>query len=803
MGNLGTMISGAKNVFIDSETCGLHGMPVLLQYAEEDGPIHLHEVWKEPVGKTLELIEYFCRNYIIGFNLSFDWFHLTKLQTIWSMLAKDTIPENCIDLIGILESKGCDGPCIKPVAALDLLLHSRKGPYQSLMDREDIRIRRVPTALAYALAQELESRVNLDGIYFARFADKDAPKWRVYDIVSKNGIVNRDFKDVVLKFAPAGGLKFLAEYALKIPPKYHYEDIEVAKVNRPVELGYAPYAVALSNHDRGWSVADETGKLVGFTWPGVIPIHIKHWHENEPAREYASDDIVYTRKLYEHFERPPVGDDDSELAIAVASIRWHGFEYDRQGLLELRAVAENKVKNSPVNPNKPSEVRDFVAEMLEPIELELLLESTKKANLEQIQAWRIEEREACSKCNEAGCTRCGGKGYLEPGPHPAAQRAKEILDIKIANKEIELYDKLLSGRRFHPSFKVIGTLSSRMAGADGLNPQAIKKGFDTRSKFTLKTPGNVLSIGDFSSFEVTLADAVFNDPDLRQTLIEGKKVHALLGVEMFPGHTYEEIIASESQKEDFYTKGKQGFFGFLYGGDDSTWTKKLGIPADQAKRAYEKWCAKYPGIGKARMRIYDAFCSMRQPGGIGSAVVWHEPDDYCETALGFRRYFTLENMVCKTLFELANKPPKSWQNCPFKVVRRDREQSASGAVQSALYGCAFQIQAANMRAANNHLIQSFGATITKAVQRRIWDLQPAGVHPLYVSPTNIHDEIFSSTHPDFVEPVAEVVRDAVESFRPHCPLIGLDWVKDASSWADKHGSSGSGMIKIRAPKPKV
>ena len=32
-------------------------MPVLIQYAIEDGPITLHEVWRRPIGETLDLIE--------------------------------------------------------------------------------------------------------------------------------------------------------------------------------------------------------------------------------------------------------------------------------------------------------------------------------------------------------------------------------------------------------------------------------------------------------------------------------------------------------------------------------------------------------------------------------------------------------------------------------------------------------------------------------------------------------------------------------------------------------------------------
>ena len=390
-------------------------------------------------------------------------------------------------------------------------------------------------------------------------------------------------------------------------------------------------------------------------------------------------------------------------------------------------------------------------------------------------------------------------GKLQPGLHPAAERARHILEIKIASKEIELYKKLLQAGRFHASFKVIGTLSSRMAGGDGLNPQGISRAEEIRKMFPLTWDGMTLCGGDFSSFEITLADAVFNDPVLRQSLLEGKKLHALLGMEFFPGHTYEEVVASANSKVlDMYTKGKNGVFGFLYGGDYNTWVQKLGIPQKVAESAYNRWVAKYKGIGEARMRIFNSFCSMRQSGGIGTQVVWNDPDDYVETFLGFRRYFTLENKICKALFDLASNVPKLWKQCPIKCVRRDRVQTVGGAVSSALYGTAFQIQAASMRAANNHQIQSPGAEITKKLQRNIWNLQPHGVNEFIVLPINVHDEVLSVTKPEFIEAVTQVTIETVESFRPQVPLIGMDFIKNMKNWAEK--KSGSDIVKITYKK---
>ena len=77
-----------SKVYLDTETCGLHSMMVLLQYAEEDGPIQLHEVWRRPIRETLRLIEWLCEHTVVGFNLSFDWFHIAKTYTVFRLATR-------------------------------------------------------------------------------------------------------------------------------------------------------------------------------------------------------------------------------------------------------------------------------------------------------------------------------------------------------------------------------------------------------------------------------------------------------------------------------------------------------------------------------------------------------------------------------------------------------------------------------------------------------------------------------------------------------------------------------------------
>ena len=778
-------------IFEDIETCGLHGMPVLIQYAINDGDIILWDVWHEPIADTLQLLENFCEDDVCGFNLAFDWFHLCKLYTILQLYPDSSIkPKDDIDGIAMLEKQARFGPCLKPKRALDLMLHARKGPYQSLMARDDIRIKRVPTVLAYSLAKELEDRVEVDAIYFAKRKDKWAPRWAVLDIED-----DPDFKDVVLRFNPSGALKTLASHALKIPEAeiLRYSDIEVDKKMRPKEYGYAPFAEAVGRPGR-WNWA----------WPEVIHTHIDHWRYNPRARKYAGKDVEYTRGLYHFFKEPEFGDDDSELACMVAAVRWHGFAVDDVKIKDQKKKTRESRTNTPV---APAQALYYIREPMQTEVERMSLNGTAKALLEKmVNEWPCD----CTYDVPVPptCPLCNGNRL-----HPSASRAQEVLEARKSIKEEELYDKLLRSGRFHASFVVIGALSSRMAGADGLNAQGINHKKDVRACFTLADTGYILCGGDFDSFEVVLAEAAYNDAQLRRALTELKpcemcsatgeyngkkcsecggtkqatnKIHALYAMSMFPGKSYADVIRSKGSKiKDYYTAGKQGVFSKIYGGDWSTLVRKQGLPEDVAKAADESFGQQFPGVREAQRQIFESFCSMRQPGGIGSKVIWHEPAEYVESLMGFRRYFTLENNICRALFQLANKPPKHWKDIKTKVRRRDRDQYVGGAVSSALYGAAFGIQSCAMRAAANHVIQSSGATITKAVQRRVWNHQPSGVHEFKVIPMNIHDEILTPCKPEVADAVQATVYATIEEFRPRVPLIAMEWKQGMKSWAEK------------------
>lgn len=831
-------------IFFDSETCGFHGVMTLLQYAYDDGPVILHDVWCEPIIDTLVIFEELANHSggVVGFNLSYDWFHVQKMTNCLRLLAdrvgSDEIPRDHITTFTEIEPLARDGDCIKPVTALDLMLYARKGPYQSTMGRKAIRLRRVPKILAYELVEELEQRVPLKDIYFAKRANKNEPKWKIFPIVNK--VTKREdenFVDIVLKFRPSSALKAIVIDAglRRADTRLLFHQVDPG--SKPIEIGWAPYAKAISSESRHWFA--KVGSKKGFAWPSLIDEHIDHWRYNSLARQYASEDVSDLQLLYNHFGKPELGDTDSVLSCMVGSCRWRGYAIDVEAVKALRQEQIDRIKTVP---RDPSRVYVYLSEVMSDIEKNILLDdngnpTTAKVKLEAIEKEMVQDCTCVKYSDEASvdwsvddllnvnnktfdpnCPICKGVGSLK---HPAAIRAYEVLEARKGYNRKVLFDKLLQAGRFHASLSVIGSLSSRMSGStevsDGkkssnLNPQGIPHEKKIRKAFTLAMPGHILNGGDYDAYEVSIAEARYNDPDLRKQLLtcnncgyvcdldeyqseictkcgeedSRRKIHGLFAMELFPGNDYNTIIASKGTAFDMYDYGKRGLFGgVFYGGDENTLFKRLNIALDVGKEARDKFFNRYKGVGQAQQSCYDRFCSMRQPGGIGKRVEWHEPDEFVESLTGFKRWFSLENTISRHLFELAENPPEPWTKLKIQVVRRDREQNVGNAVRSAIFAAAFQIQAGVMRAALNHEIQSTGATLTKDLQAEIWKHQPYGVAKWMVQPLNIHDEVMCPSDPSIADDVESTVNTFNAGARSIVPLLKMSWKKGMKNWAEK------------------
>lgn len=742
-------------IFLDTETCGLVGPIVLIQYSDsaDTGTVHLHEVWKTPVYKTLALIERICNDNVCVFNLSFDWFHINKLYNLLVLVSDKRKPPSITEMSNNSNAQSVSY-CLRPRKALDLFLHIRKTEWQSLMDRRDIRIKRVPRSTSIGLCQLLQSKIPLSSIFF-HYRPKQQYRWQIEEIEAEPQLV-----DIVLKFGASSGLKPLCSEIFK----KSCLDFPIHKMYWPEEDNYNPYDTR---------------------WTKVIKNHIEIWHDDKKARGYAEDDVILLRDLYYYFGSPDPGDVDSELAVCVGAVRWKGYAVNLDAI--NRRVLENLkflqwfLKEYRINYNSPVKVRDWLkkdATELEQLAVVNTNEKTLKL-LEKIYGNSIHTEgtgsiKAIKTCSDI------------------ASKAKAIIECRHRAKENIVLERLARVQRFCPEFKVIGTKSGRMSGGGetvgrrvggSINPQGIKRDVNYRKLFTLSDNDYATSGGDFKSFEVAITHAACQDRQLGEELASGVSMHGVFG-ELFYGESYDDIISSKGTNADMYVPAKAAAFGYIYGAHLPKIAETLGIGESDAERGYEELKKRYPNLVSWRERIFKSFCSLQQPNGIGTSIIWNDPPNFIASLLGFRRYFTLENRICKVLFELASRGLRVSDTRRALIKRRDRYQTLQGATQSALYACSFIIQARNMRAAANHVIQSTGAYICKELQRAIWALQPIGIHEWVVQPMNIHDEVVVVHKKGLEDAIEYIALKVCERYKRIVPLVAIDWKKNIETWGD-------------------
>lgn len=805
--------------FIDTETCGFHGVPVTIQWAADDGPVHLHHIWLESFDSTLDLIQEFVNNRVVFHNARFDWFHLSKIYHMLNSVrfyGPKMTPLEYAKAHGWAEWAEYEmaAPirgCLKPRACVDtLLLASRCEEQSYLMASKPVWVRRVPVGLSEPLMALLEEKAqSLPWIMFAKRAKPAAPRWKTSDCKDLNGNNDSSFKDLKLSFSPSKSLKHLSAYLCDHNVRHKYEDIGYA--TQPAEEGFAPFVHLLTEESRDWLYDGLP------TWPVLIEEHIKHWAEDESAQEYAVDDITMLRKLYEYFGSPE-DDQDSILACQVASVRLRGFDVNLEGVREQLEASMKVVHSAKLNVDSPKQVLGYVAEALDTMEQFVLADGCDQKVIDEIKKTYgdLDERETCT-CVEAGedsifedeslgcepdggitrregvCQRCEGLGHVGPGPMPVIARVEHIEVVRKHKKRVQLFDKLLLAKRAYPDFNVIGTKSGRMSGASGLNFHGVDSSDEVRSLFTLADEGLVLSAGDYSSQELAIAATTMNDSDLMRDMESGKSLHGMFSAELFET-TYEDIMESYAANHDFrYGKGKSAVYLTLYGGTFATLAKNCGVDIKVAERAYNMMVQKYPQMGSTRKAITVKFSSITN--GADNHMRFKLPEErFINSIFGFKRHFDAEYTVQKGIWDTVKNLPEEWRKLTLKVQRDrknpERIQTITGAVQSALYGACYSIQNQIIRASNNHVIQSTGRELTVGMQAHIWQLQPQGIHPFELTLMSIHDELAVVSSSGLVEEVKVCVQNKVEEQREHVPLTCIEWFTNNKSWAEKgHGQN--------------
>jgi hypothetical protein len=684
-----------KTYLIDTETCGFYGVPVTIQWALLDGPVHLHHIWLEPIEKTVKLIEEFVDNRVVFHNARFDWFHLSKIyHMLTSVVSYDPKIKTPLDWARArgfgdwaqIEMNSPNRECLKPRACVDtLLLASRCREQSFLMASKPVWVRRVPVGAVGVLKGILEEKAQeLPWIMFADRADPCGDRWSESDCTDRHGDFDPSFKDLKLSFKPSKSLKHLAAYLCDHNVEHRYEDIAYA--TQPAEEGFAPFVMLLTNEENGWLY---DGKP---TWPLLIEEHINHWATNTAAQEYAEDDITMLRKLYQHFGSLEE-DEDSLLACQVASVRIKGFAVDLDGMKDQLENSLKVIHSAKINVDSSKQVLDFVAEAFDTSEQFLLADGCDQKVIDEIKKeyGDLQERETCPCCEESEetifededlglepehgitrkdgvCQRCNGLGYVGPGPMPVVARVEHVELVRKHKKRRQLFDKILLAKRAYPDFNVIGAKSGRMSGSSGLNFHGVDSSDEVRALFTLADAGLVLSAGDYSSQELAIAATTMCDDDLMRDMESGQSLHAMFAAELFET-TYEEIIRTYKERKDKrYGKGKAAVYLTLYGGTFATLAKNCGVEEAIAEKAYNKMIQKYPMMGSTRKAITKKFSSITQdPEG---KMRFKLPENqFINSIFGYKRYFDAEYMVQKMIWDTVKNPPEVLCNVGVTIVR--------------------------------------------------------------------------------------------------------------------------------------
>ena len=739
-------------IFFDTETVGLTGPLVTIQYWHKSitelfdqeptqNNVTIHYVWKETVRYTLNLIESFAgySEGIVGFNLVFDWFQLTKWYNILRRVKNKDEPPN-VKEIQQLEAEGpqSDDYCLRPARACDVMLLAKSGKFQYLARHKPILIRKVPVQILQStidtLTQLTSSIEELPGIKI---------RWRVSE---KRNYQRKDVKDIIGEFTSLSAkLKHLASIIL--------DDPEIATKDYEHEVGFPPC------HDA------PDYKPWGGDWIYGLSFVDNALHYNPKAIQYAINDVIYTYKLWKYLGSPKGGDCDSELACLVGASHWKGFALASLEILNKRLKEyQEDLKLIPVPPSAHSQVLSYLHSFCQNDLERGCIKDTTKATREELGRWE---------------------------DHPIKEAVTRVGKAKKAEKRIDLLKKLISAGRFCFSMKILGALSSRMSGGQEesgrkgeLNAQGIPRESSFRSLFPLSYSDERLEGGDFSAFEPTILDAAIGDEQFRKDLISDLKIYLFTGSEFYQTTPKELMKTKGNIENDKYYSSKQGFLAWLYGAQQEKIAQVMDLPEKDIENGFSRIFKRWPRIKIHRDDLQERFTPIRQLKGVGTEIEWTEPDEYIDSLLGYRRYFTLEWSIIRILYNLAHQPPSEWKNISGECRRTNRSQTIVGATQSALYGAIFSLQGYVFRAAANHEIQSTGAQLTKLLQCKIWDLQPIGINLWIVRPLNIHDEIMCPTtcQPGVIK---SQVDQFIGKYREKIPLLDIEWNENLKSWGDK------------------
>jgi len=514
---------------------------------------------------------------------------------------------------------------------------------------------------------------------------------------------------------------------------------------------------------------------------------------------YAELDILYLKVLYEKLGCP-TPDYESSCVHNIAYLRYYGIDVDRKALEKAKryyAGKVNEIEAKLVGVNlRSSKDRLVLLQPHFPI-----LASTAKKVLKKLATEDSEGGRLCAAILDYG---------------PSRQRLLQI-------------EKVLECRtgKAHPSLRVMGTATNRMAGEAGLNWQGIgaadevlgsqltdelidctqdtdSDGLDfdeeleevellvedRKCKVGLRAAILTPCVGDWASFEVGIAAQVYGDKQLQEDLDNGIDLHCMVTVQAHPkcilaGLEYEEVLRIYKDSSDPQHHMVNGWrksmkaivFGIFYFVSAMKVAETLGIADYEGQAVMDRVFSRYPGIQEYRRAIEAAFITADTQFWSKGSV--SKMETRITDLTGFSRNWDFEKSVAEAMWKLGSE--KSIKTGLSGSVIRTQEkgaQSVDNAIVSACLGSAIALQAACSRQAGNMKVQATGASINKMLGAYLWET-------LRVPTLQIHDELFPPHHPNYQW---ESYTNALEVFQAAAKEIvkqvKFDY-KSTERWSDK------------------
>lgn len=278
--------------------------------------------------------------------------------------------------------------------------------------------------------------------------------------------------------------------------------------------------------------------------------------------------------------------------------------------------------------------------------------------------------------------------------------------------------------RVHTSFNQVVAATGRLSSNDpNLQniPVRTQESREIRSAFIPGQPGWKLLCADYSQIELRVLAHFSGDPALMESYQNNEDIHARVASEVYQV-SLDEVTSSQRRS------AKAINFGVVYGQSPFGLAKSLDIDKDEAYQFIDAYFKRYPGVDEFMERT----------------LIECQRDGYVCTILGRRR--AIDGV------RTADK--------------RDRLKRQLTMPE---------------RTAVNTVIQGSAADIIKLAMLRVHDRLAKEASPARLL-LQIHDELVFETPPEYLEKLAQLVREEMESARKLAIPLVVD-VKSGDNWA--------------------